>query len=68
MSKNGFYKKNPDDKTIWVVIEGREYARAFTFDKKKIYFLFQDYPDKLTPEEREIFDRENPYWRNFFEK
>ena len=39
----------------------------FTFDKKKIYNLFKDYPQSLTKEEKEIFDKENPYWKAFFE-
>ena len=38
----------------------------FTFDKKKIYYLYTDYPNKLTPEEKEIFDKENPFWVDFF--
>ena len=38
----------------------------FSFDKHKVYWLFRDYPDSLTSEEKEIFDRENPYWRKFF--
>ena len=38
----------------------------FSFDKHKVYWLFRDYPDNLTSEEKEIFDRENPYWRKFF--
>ena len=32
----------------------------FSFDKKKVYSLFTDYPDKLTPEERKIFEEECP--------
>ena len=38
----------------------------FTFDKKKVYNLFKDYLWKLTPEEKEVFDRENQYWADFF--
>ena len=38
----------------------------FDFDKVKIYNLFADYPHNLTPEEKEIFDKENPYWCDFF--
>lgn len=61
-----FYKNNPSDKVTWVYISGRENALAFTFDKKRIYFLFGDYLDNLTPEEKEIFDKENPFWADFF--
>ena len=39
---------------------------VFSFDKEKEYNLFADYPWKLTPEEKEIFDKENPYWVEFF--
>lgn len=60
-----FYKENPNDKTIWVTIVGRENAIAFTFDRKKIYFLYRDY-HSLPPEKKEIFDKENPYWMNYF--
>lgn len=30
------------------------------------YNLFQDYPYKLTKEEKALFDQENPHWRDFF--
>ena len=38
----------------------------FTFDGEKVFYLFQDYPYALSREEKEIFDRENPYWANYF--
>lgn len=38
----------------------------FTFDGKRVYNLFRDYPHALTAEEKEIFDSENPYWAEFF--
>ena len=39
---------------------------VFSFEKKAKFNLFADYPWKLTPEQKEIFDKENPYWANFF--
>ena len=62
-----FYHNEPDD-TIWWV----EYPMPmdgvwlFSFDKKQVFNMFSDYPWKLTPEQVEIFDRENPYWADFF--
>ena len=38
----------------------------FTFDGKKIFNLFRDYPHELTENEKELFDTENPYWAEFF--
>lgn len=38
----------------------------FSFDKIKVYNLFSDYPYALTQSEKEIFDKENPYWKEFF--
>ena len=38
----------------------------FTFDKKTFFNRFADYPHKLTAEQKEIFDRENPFWAEFF--
>lgn len=61
-----FYKNNEGDTVFWVdnVDDVGEYL--FSFDKKKTYNLFTDYPHNLTEEERRIFDNENPYWRDFF--
>ena len=61
-----FYKGKPTDKIWWV--DTSEYVGLFlfSFDKKKVFNLFQDYPHELTPEQKEIFDQENPYWKEFF--
>ena len=39
---------------------------VFSFDKKKVYWLFRDYPWALNQHEKEIFDKESPYWKEFF--
>lgn len=38
----------------------------FTFDGKKIFNMYEDYPYKLTKEQKEIFDAENPFWADYF--
>ena len=38
----------------------------FTFDGEKTYNLFHDYPHALSPEEKEVFDKLNPFWVDFF--
>jgi len=38
----------------------------FTFDGKTVFNMFSDYPFKLTPEQKKIFDEENPFWADFF--
>lgn len=61
-----FYK-NEDTDLIWWVDNPEVVGEfLFSFDKKKIYNLFADYPHNLTAEELELFDRENPYWAEFF--
>lgn len=59
------YKQNESD-TIWWVENDTIGERIFTFDGVKMYNLFADYPHNLTKDERAIFDKENPYWADFF--
>ena len=61
-----FYKKKSDNKVWWLKEQGGEHK--FSFDKEIVYNLMTDYPDKLTPEQKEIFDNENPYWVRYFQK
>ena len=35
-------------------------------DKKEVFNMFADYPCKLTQKQKEIFDKENPEWKEFF--
>lgn len=66
VSNNRFYKENRKDKIWWVDTSDRNGIWEFSFDKKTVFNMFRDYPHALTPEQKEIFDRENPYWANFF--
>ena len=61
-----FYKNDPGDAVWWVDNIEDKGVRLFSFDKKHVFNLFRDYPDKLTKRQKEIFDKENPYWREFF--
>lgn len=74
-----FYKEKPTDKIYWVdffkeTIDNkgkRGYEKvlgtyAVSFDKKKILYIFKDYPGGFSKEEKELFDKENPYWAEFF--
>lgn len=61
-----FYKENDTDRIWWVYTVDNIGLYLFSFDRKKIYNLFSDYPHKLSAEEKRIFDAENPYWKAFF--
>lgn len=65
MASNSFYKENESDK-IWWVDNDLPGIWEFSFDKRAVFNLFEDYPYKLTAEQKETFDRENPYWAEFF--
>jgi len=61
-----FYKNDPKDKIYWIDDPEKIGEHQFTFDKKRIFNLFEDYPHNLTEDQIAIFDKENPYWANFF--
>ncbi len=63
---NKLFKNNPTDKIWWVDTSEQDGVWEFTFDKKEVFNMFADYPHKLTPEQKKIFDKENPFWADFF--
>lgn len=61
-----FWKRSPGNK-IWGVSEMIDSDRMpgrmlISFDKKKFYNIYGDYPNKMTEEERKIFEEEYPDW------
>lgn len=60
-----FYKE-ADSKIWWIEELEARGQYLYSFDMKKIYNLFVDYPHNMTEEEVRIFDRENPYWTDYF--
>lgn len=62
-----WYKNHESDQVWWLETSSKGVGEfVFSFDKKKIFNLFADYPHNLTPEQKRIFDDENPYWKDFF--
>ena len=53
-------------KFSWVKSKEKIGERLFTFDGVQIFNLFKDYPNALTPEQKQAFDEANPFWANFF--
>lgn len=67
MQNNYNFYKNVGTDTIWWVDNDEQVGVfLFSFDKKKIYNLFADYQHNLTKQEKEIFDKENPFWKEYF--
>lgn len=54
-------KNNKKDKVWWKDIPGDVGTWVFSFDKKTEFNFWRDYPSKLTPEQKAIFDAENEY-------
>lgn len=50
----------------WLDNKEQKGEMLFTFDGKRVFNLFRDYPDKLTIEQKKEFDSANPFWANFF--
>lgn len=65
--KERWCKKRSTDKVWWLNNIDKVMGEfVFSFDRKKQYNLFRDYPEKLSSEEKRIFNSENPYWVKFF--
>lgn len=64
-SDDRWYKNNTDDKIWWKDTDSVG-EWLFSFDKKQVFNMFADYPHSLTPEQKKIFDEENPEWVDFF--
>lgn len=59
-------KNNKDDRIWWYDDPDVIGEFVFSFDRKQRFYLYRDYPNKLTPEQKAIFDKENPFWVDFF--
>ena len=64
--RNSYTKNNPDDTIWWLNNYETTGEFVFSFDRKKNFNLFRDYPHELTKEQKAIFDKENPEWAEFF--
>lgn len=63
-----FYKekKNAKNKIWWTSKIDTLGELSISFDREKIYNLFEDYPYNMTEEEIAILKKEEPYWAKFF--
>lgn len=65
-NNNHWYKENETDRVWWVDNPDAKGVWLFSFDRETVFNLFEDYPYKLTQEQKAVFDKENPYWAEFF--
>ena len=63
---NSWYKNDASDQIWWKDTPDMVGEWIFSFDKETEFNLFADYPHRLTAEQKQIFDKENPEWANFF--
>ena len=66
MASDNWYKNEDTDQIWWLDTPDEVGLWLFSFDKRKVFNMFEDYPKALTPEQRDIFDKENPDWAAFF--
>ncbi len=68
MQSDKVYVHNNEGDVIWWLEAPmpKDGEWIFSFDKQTDYNMFRDYPWALSREEKEIFDRENPFWADFF--
>ncbi len=59
-------KEKRTDKISWKFCGKDEMVFRFDENADKEFYMFRDYPWNMTPEEVAIFDKENPYWADFF--
>lgn len=60
------YKNNETDMIWWRQDSERFDSAEFSFDKVTWLNPYLDYPKNLTPEQIEIFNKENPFWAKHF--
>ena len=66
MISNNWYKNKKSDYIWWKDTPEVFGEWVFSFDKEKEFNMFADYPHNLNPEQKKIFDKENPEWVDFF--
>ena len=67
MQSDKWYKNDPTDKIWWLDNADEKVGEwIFSFDKETTFNMFADYPHKLSAEQKAIFDKENPFWADFF--
>ena len=64
VTKNGYdFCKHSENDKIWYATKidtDESGPYLFSFDCETVYNFWTDYPEKLTPEQIEIFKKENP--------
>lgn len=68
MQNDNWYRE--EGEKIWWLDNGEDVKgeMIFSFDRKERFNLFEDYPWKLTRKQKRIFDKENPFWAEFFKE